>query len=461
MRTSLRALSGLTLVCATSSLLYAEPTCPSGETWDVSMAMCMPVATPAAGATTPSITNVSMLDRMTAPDLCTGPSYYRFGMAMCVPRPAAAGRAWAMVMGNLFLTLDGEQGPRGRITVVAPNWAMADLGVDLASWNQLQLDVMMTAERWTFPDAGYPELLQIGESNQQGQPFIDAQHPHSSPLMGLTLTDVFSFSKTRTRLVTIFFAPRGESTDGPIAMMHRPTGTVNPDAPLGHHVGQDVGHITSTVIGASLSVDGTTVEASTFHGQEPSPTAVDLPIGVPDSFALRLVQQVGKRFTVSASAAYVNDPEGEADIPHEVRVSASGYTQWTLRRGWRAYGTLIWGGITSYDHATFLNSVTGEWLFHDDNNGVWGRLEVLQRTPAELAVVATEPDSGRWVAALTAGYTHRLASLSAFDFSVGGSATLDFLPNAFSAAYGGNAIFAAKLFLECRVVKMLAFGRRR
>jgi hypothetical protein len=418
------------------------------------MAMCMPTS-----SLPPS--NAMLYDAMISPDGCGTEGYFHFGMAMCLSRPRAAGRFSGMAMGNLFLALDAVQGPRGDLQIAAPDWAMFNLGVDLARWNRLELDVMLTAERWLFPSRGYPLLLQIGEADDRGRPFIDAQHPHSSPLMGLELTDVVSFSAAHTRILRVFFAPRGESTDGPIAMMHRPTGTVNPDAPLGHHIGQDVGHITSTVLGASLYLGGTLVEASTFVGREPSPTKVDLPLGTPDSFAVRVAQHLGRHFTTAASVAYVNDPEGEPGIPSEVRVSASGYTQWNLPLGWRAHGTLIWGGITNYDHANFLSSITGEWLFLDEANALWGRVEVLERTPAELAITpSVSPNNGLWVGALTAGYTRRLASLWAFDVSIGGSATLSFLPNAFAGTYGGNSVMSGKLFLEARLMKMFAIWRR-
>jgi hypothetical protein len=436
------------VLCVLCEVARAAP-CPPGESWDEGMAMCMP---------SPVDSNALAYDLMTSPDGCGDGSYFHFGMSMCLPKPTMLGHFSGMAMGNVFFAFNYVDGPRGRMALAAPDWLMFDMGVDLARWNRLELDVMLTFERWLYPDAGWPEALQIGESDAQGRPFIDAQHPHSSPLMGLTLTDVISFSSTRTRILRVFFSPRGETTDGPIAMMHRPTGTVNPDAPLGHHIGQDVGHVTSTVIGVAAVIGGTTLEASTFHGHEPAPMSVDLPIGAPDSFAFRVTQQIGKRFLVAASVAYVRDPEGEADIPDEVRVSASGYTQWNLPKGWRAHGTLIWGGITRYDRASFLNSITGEWSFLDDSNNLWGRVEALQRTPAELAIA--QDDTGRWVGALTLGYTRRVLTLWAFDFSIGGSATASFVPDAFATAYGGNAVFSARLFLEARWMKSFAAGRR-
>ncbi|MFI5289954.1 MAG: hypothetical protein ACHQ17_09910, partial [Polyangia bacterium] len=306
---------------------------------------------------------------------------------------------------------------------------------------------------------GYAELLQIGEEDASGKPFLDAQHPHSSPLMGLAVTDVMSFSRDKNRLLRVWFAPRGETTDGPIAFMHRMTATYNPDAPLGHHVGQDVGHVSSTVLGASLRIDNTLLEASTFHGLEPQPTAVDLPLGSPDSVAVRMAQDfAARRLTVAASFAYVNDPEGDPTIPSALRLSASAYLHHDLPHNWRAHATAIWGGITGFDHASFLESVTLEALFLDDSNALWSRLEVLQRTPGELEIASTSPNGGEWVGALTVGYTRRIISLWGFDFSVGASGTLDFLPSDFATAYGGQVAAIGRVFLGARLMKMWTVG---
>jgi hypothetical protein len=406
------------------------------------------------GAAPPS--NAEHWDFMTSPDRCPPEQYWSFAMSMCLWRPSELGHFGVMLMGAIFLTDVGVSGIRSAHAVAAPNWLMADAGVDLARWNRLELDAMFTVERWTYPDAGYPLPFQIGEANEHGVPFIDAQHPHSSPLMGLQLTDVMSLSSTKTRILRVWFAPRGESTDGPIAFMHRPTGTVNPDAPLGHHIGQDVGHISSTVIGVSLTLQRTIVEASTFYGHEPSPDIVDLPLGVPDSAALRVSQQLGPHYTVAISGAYVASPEAPDHTGPVARVSASGYGRWDLPRGWRAHGTVIWGGIANYDGVGFLNSLTTEVLFTDWNNAIWGRIEALQRTPLELGVMTTPqlanlPD---WVGAVTLGYTRKIVSLGPFDFDVGASGTLNFMTDIFLPAYGGRPILSGKLFVEARLIQM-------
>jgi hypothetical protein len=277
--------------------------------------------------------------------------------------------------------------------------------------------------------------------------------------MGLTLTDVISWDDSQTRLLRLSFAPRGESTDGPIAFMHRPTGTVNPDAPLGHHIGQDVGHISSTVFAAGLYLGKTVLEVSTFYGLEPEPTQVDLPLGAPDSIAGRVSQQIGTHWLASASAAYVNDPEGDPTIPHVARFSASAYSQHDLWGSWSLHTMGAWGGVAGYDHATFLSSFIGEAVLANDAwIACWGRFEILQRTPAELEIQAPAPNSGRWVAALTLGATQRIVSLWGFDFSAGASATASGVPDDYAADYGGVVVFSGKVFLEARFIRGFAVG---
>lgn len=403
--------------------------------------------------------NAEHWDMMTSPDGCAGDTYFQFGMSMCSFRPLERGRVAGMAMGAIFLTDVGVSGTRSAHQIAAPDWAMLDVGVDLARWNRLELDAMLTAERWLYPDSGYPLPFQVGEENEHGVPFVDAQHPHSSPIMGLSLADVFSLSATKQRLLRVWFAPRGESTDGPIAFMHRPTGTINPDAPLGHHIGQDVGHITSTVIGVALYLPTTTIEASTFHGREPEPDAVDLPIGTPDSVAARVSQQLGRHYTVAASVAYVNNPEGVANPGVVIRASVSGYGRWDLPHGWRAHGTFIWGGISNYDSTAWLDSFTTEALFTDFDNFLWGRIEVVQRTAAELNVPTTpaEANTPDWVGATTLGYTRKIVSLGPLDFRVGASGTLNWMTDRFLPAYGGRPILSGKLFVEARLIQMFGY----
>ena len=369
-------------------------------------------------------------------------------MGMAMPLPMAhMPMHMLMLHGYGFFETIAEEGvDRGRADFSGPNMFMADLGTSVGDAQYLNLDAMLTTDLWLVPKIGTPELFQIGETQADGTPFVDAQHPHSSPIMGLTLSDTIVLDEADKSNLKLFAAPRGESTDGPIAFMHRITGMVNPDTPLGHHIGQDVGHITSTVLGESLKLGGFHLEASTFHGMEPNPTQVDLPVGSPDSYAVRIIQEFSPEVMAMASYAYVNNPE--PGIANDERYSASLYTHLPMSDSWVFHNTLIYGGITNIDNATFLNSVLEEAALVSDRMAVFGRFEVLQRTPNQLGVTGVpNPDTGRWVTALTLGYSHRVISWDGWELRAGASVTNDQTPPEFSTTYAGNP-FTYKFFFQ-------------
>ncbi len=391
---------------------------------------------------------------------CSAMMVWDVGMAMCMPLPMAGmPMKMAMLHGNIFGVGITEEGPRGRNDLASPNMVMADLGTSLGDRHYLNLDLMVTAERWTVPERGYPELLQIGEHDENGNPFVDAQHPHSSPIMGLTLSDTIRLDTGHEKdHLKLFFGPRAESVDGPVPFMHRPTGMANPDAPLGHHIGQDVGHISSTVFGASLKLGDIRIEASAFNGTEPEPTKVDLPLGVPNSYAVRLVGELSPRVMAMASVAYVKEPEhDDPGIPFVRRYSASIYNHHSVFDGWTIYNSLIFGLIHNYDFASSLASFSAEFWLFNERSRVFGRIEVLERTPAELRIpVLSEPNTGRWVTAATLGYTYALAKFSGGELGIGGSVTKDFLPGEFSSAYGGNP-WTGRVFAQLSGMRMWDF----
>ena len=388
--------------------------------------------------------------RPAGPSDCTEMQLWDVTMGMCMPFPME-GMPMKMVMlsGNSFVAAIAQQSPRGRNAIVSPNMFMVDVGTTIGGHHYLNLDFMGTIEKWTFPDGGYPELLQIGESNAQGQPYIDAQHPHSSPIMGLTLSDTIRLSNVGKNSVKLFFAPRGETTDGPVAFMHRVTGLANPDAPLGHHIAQDLGHITSTVLGASLKLGNTRIEASAFNGTEPEPTKVDLPVGPLNSYAFRLVEEFTPKIMAMASIAAIENPEHhDPTVTSRMRYSASLYTQSDLSSAWKLYNTVIVGHITNYENAN-LSSLGEEFLFKGDRSRVWGRFELAQRTAGQLQILTVQNlNQPSWVAAFTVGYTHALVKFQGSELGLGAAVVSNLIPNDFTSAYGGPNPWTAKLFLQ-------------
>jgi hypothetical protein len=116
------------------------------------------------------------------------------------------------------------------------------------------------------------------------------------------------------------------------------------------------------------------------------------------------------------------------------------------------HNSLIWGMINFYDDTSKLSSFAEEFLLHKNKCNIWGRIEVLQRTPAELEIVAGSNHS-KWVTAATLGYTHHLLSWNEANLGLGTAFTKYFLPSEFRDAYGGNPI-AAKIFLQLSGMKM-------
>jgi hypothetical protein len=390
---------------------------------------------------------------------CSEMEVWDYFMGMCMPL-AMKDMPMKMLMlhGNAFIVQTSEEGPRGRNALSSANMAMLDYGTSAFDRHYFNIDLMMTLEKWTFPKDGYPELLQIGEENEDHKPYLDAQHPHSSPIMGLTFSDTISLGHDKDHL-KVFFAPRGQATDGPIAFMHRQTGMQNPDAPLGHHIGQDVGHITSTVIGASLRKSDSTFEVSTFNGTEPEPSKVDLPLGTPNSFAARVTEQFSDSTYAMASAAFVKNPEpNEPELDHIWRYSASLYNDHQFDNGWMFHNAFIWGLVNFYDGASALNAFNEEFWFHKSRSSIWGRIEHLQRTAFELQIIPAANDP-KWVTAATLGYTHKFATWENLEIGLGASVTKDFLPGEFQAAYGGNPL-SGKAFLQVGGMKMWDLGQQ-
>ena len=390
---------------------------------------------------------------------CPSMTVFDYSSFMCMPY-AMSGMPMKMLMvnGNVYFGQTVSSPPRGRSSLWSTSMIMTDLGSSIGSDHYVNLDLMLTLEKWTVPEQGYPLLLQIGESDSQGVPYLDAQHPHSSPIMGLTLSDTVNLGPPGDYL-KFFFAPRGEATDGPIAFMHRPTGMANPDAPIGHHIGQDVGHISSTLVGASLKQGETRYEVSVFHGQEPKPERVDLPLGLPNSLSVRLIHELSPQLAGMISAAYVRDPEETGDEKAFVsRYSASLYQGGKTASEWLWQNALMTGLTQKYDHTEFLSSFGEEFLVKKNRERIWGRIEALERTPEELQINSSLPDQSHWVGAMTLGYSHQIASLDSFGVFLGASATHGILPGDFQGAYGGNP-WAGKLFLQVGGMSMTHLGR--
>lgn len=373
---------------------------------------------------------------------CPGGEAWDEGMAMCMPAAASASPLSAQA--NLYATYSDAGGPRGGRWFAAPGWAMLAAATSPTPRDQLALELMATAERWTFPAHGYPELLQAGEARDDGSTYIDAQHPHSSPVMGLVFAWNHAFDGDRALRLSL--APRGASTDGPVAFMHRPSARDNPDAPLGHHIGQDVGHISSSVLAARWNSGPLALEASAFSGAEPRPTNSDLPLARPDSWAVRVLVRGGAS---AWHASYARVLQADEAYPGSSRLERwSGSWSGQARIGSATLDhALVLGAVRRDGPAPVQRSLLQEGTLARGALDGWWRLEALERDPAELGLAGT---GTHWAQALTLGATRWAWRTPAWQLGVGASLTVDHVPAAWATAYGSGWPLTGRLIVQLR-----------
>jgi hypothetical protein len=445
-----------------------DRTCPAGYKWDESVEGCMP-SQPAVKAPTPN-----------SPSACPAGQTYDPAMGMCMPgqtnqdptHPCPVGQVWDPSMNmcmaggdsrkittmfhmNQFVVLTGSTGPRGRKAVTAPNMWMLMLDKKTSARNTVEVSWMGTTDLWTIPKNGTPELFQAGEANAAGTPFIDAQHPHSSPIMGLTFSDILTYGANGENRLTFFFAPRGEATAGPESFMHRPSAEGNPDAPLGHHL-QDVFHISSTVVGAKVDSGKWSIEASAFSGVEPSPSVVNLDMHKPDSFGVRANYRANDNVTIGGSYARVKALD-RANNPLQQSEDERAYAAWIQTSHMLSQGklstTTLFGRNDNKTSEQQLNSFLEEFLFELGKNNFYGRFELVQRTPEQLEVQVTDGKTGaKWLKAYTLGYERRIKQQGDIKVFSGLALSTYSVPKDFQGAYGKRPL-TAKVYLRIK------FGR--
>ena len=162
-------------------------------------------------------------------------------------------------------------------------------------------------------------------------------------------------------------------------------------------------------------------------------------------------------YKISEPNAYVTNPEADSpEINFENRYSVSIYNSFSIHESWDLDNSLIYGKVVNYDHAANLSSFAEEFWLHSEKcpSEIFARAEVLQRTYSELGIQKVgDQNIGRWVTALTLGYSYKIANWDSIKLRVGGSVTNDILPSDFQNAYGLNP-WTEKIFLRISGIKM-------
>lgn len=276
-----------------------------------------------------------------------------------------------MAHGDLKIGLNHQGGPRGVTKAESQNWFML-MAERQVGHGRLMFRGMLSAEPWTTPNGGFPQLFQTGETFE-GRPIIDAQHAHD---LFMELAAQYSVPLSENVSVTLYGGPVGEPALGPVAFMHRPSASENPVAPLGHHW-MDSTHIAHGVFTAGVTAGRFRFESSIFRGAEPDENRKTIDFGKLDSYSARVWFTPTPNWTAQVSYGYLTNPE--AFEPGDLK-------RWTAsihhNRAWRDghwASSLIWGR-NSEEHGksnAYLLESTVNFL---DKNYFYTRLELGDKT---------------------------------------------------------------------------------
>lgn len=398
-------------------------------------------------------------------------------------RHIRAGQWELMLHGNAFVQYDKQgygDNKRGDSQFGSVNWGMLMAGRELGG-GFLQLRSMASLEAFTVTGAGYPLLLQSGES-YQGQPLHDRQHPHD---LFMELAAMYDHPLTSNLAVQLYVAPVGEPAIGPVAFPHRPSAMDDPLAPISHHW-QDATHISFGVITAGLYSRYAKLEGSIFNGREPDEirTNFDYKGRSLDSYAGRLTVNPSVNWSLQGSFAYIKSPEGLHPERSLHRVTASALNGRQLGDSGQWSSALIYGANKEAGETSLSNSVVLESDAQlDRRNTIFGRVEFVQKTAADLAVqstgVSTPPlppgvgmypfpicnacmtpgvqeDTRYNVGVAALGYVREIGKFSGGTIGLGARGAVNFVPEALRSTYGSRTPIGTAIFLRFRPSRMNA-----
>jgi hypothetical protein len=340
-----------------------------------------------------------------------------------------------MAHANAFLTYNQQGGPQGVGKLESENWLMLMEQHPLGR-ARLEFRQMFSAEPFTAPKPGFPQLFQTGET-YRGAPLLNHQHPHDfigemAALLTVPLNDKVDW--------VLYGGPAGEPALGPVAFVHRASAINDPSAPLSHHV-QDSTHITYGLVTTALRIDRFRVEGSVFNGREPDEHRYDFDFAPLDSWSVRFSAAPTHNWTAQYSYGHLTKPE--ALEPGDVlRQTASvAYNRPVPRGNWAT--SLIYGRnrklVDSHVQSSYLLESNVDFA---EKNSVFTRLELVDKD--ELV-----PGANFRIGAYTFGGVRNVAEGAYGQVGVGADVTFYSKPATLDATYGKNLV-SFQLFLRFR-----------
>lgn len=293
--------------------------------------------------------------------------------------------------------------------------------------------------------AGYPLLLQTGETADGRTPLIDRQHPHDF-LMELAA----SYSLPLGERVSMFLygGLPGEPALGPATFMHRFSGIENPEAPISHHW-LDSTHITFGVLTLGYVHDRMKMEVSGFKGREPDEHRWNFEEPDIDSYSLRFTVNPAEDWSAQVSYGDLNSPEQLEPDEDLERITASVAHNTRLAKSDNIQTTLAWGRNiedTSEAEDSFLLESA---LRLRGRSTLFGRFENVDN---DELFGSADHHAGQLfnVSKLTLGFVYDVANWHGILLGAGATGSAHFLPSSLEHVYGETPL-SSMLFVRAKL----------
>ena len=344
-----------------------------------------------------------------------------------------------MAHGVLNLVYDHQSGSRGDDKAFASGMLMGMARRPLGN-GTLQLKAMLSPDPIMGP-TGYPLLLASGETANGRDRLIDRQHPHD---LFMELSASVSQNIGAKSSVFLYAGLPGEPAFGPPAFMHRESIMDSPEAPISHHW-LDSTHISFGVVTAGAVFDRVKLEVSRFNGREPDQHRWNIETGPLDSTAIRLSWNPTRTLALQGSWGHFVDPEQLEPGVNQKRWSASALWAAEVATGWKAAATLAWGRKTAHGHND--DAVAAEASLKHSGWTLFGRGEMTENR--ELLDVEDGPAFHVGKVSLGAVRDFRIAGH--LSLGAGGLFSVNFVPQALAAMYGGHDPTGAMGFVRLKL----------
>jgi uncharacterized cupredoxin-like copper-binding protein len=333
-----------------------------------------------------------------------------------------------MTHGFVNLVYDRQGGSRGDSKTFSSSMLMTMAQRPLGD-GTLGLRGMISADP-LMGKAGYPLLLQTGETADGQRLLVDRQHPHD---LFMELSASYSLRLSERSSAFAYAGLPGEPALGPPAFMHRFSGEDNPEAPISHHW-LDSTHITFGVVTLGLVLDRFKLEASAFRGREPDQFRYNIETGKLDSASVRLSYNPTKDWALQVSRGRLKSPEQlEPDVDLTRTTASAMYNRQTSAGNWQT--TLAWGRNAKTGHEATDAYLLESAIAISGVHTFFGRAE---RAGKDELFPEGDPLADRTftVGKLTLGYVYDIPVARHLKIGVGGLMSHYALPGDLEPSYG-------------------------